>query len=90
MLCLFRLESLVYASGHPLHNCETVEYRAMTAKEEDILMSQALNKRGTVIAELIKSCLINKDIDVSTLLSGDRNALMIAIRASDMVQIILH
>jgi hypothetical protein len=73
---------LVYASGHPLHNCETVEYRAMTAKEEDILMSQALIKRGTVITELIKSCLINKDIDVSTLLSGDRNALMIAIRAS--------
>ena len=73
---------LVYPQGHPLHNCETVEYRAMTAKEEDILMSQALIKRGTVITELIKSCLINKDIDVSSLLSGDRNALMIAIRAS--------
>ena len=54
----------------------------MTAKEEDILMSQALIKRGTVITELIKSCLINKNIDVQTLLSGDRNALMIAIRAS--------
>lgn len=73
---------LVYTSDHPLHNSETVEYRAMTAKEEDILMSQALIKRGTVITELIKSCLINKDIDVSTLLSGDRNALMIAIRSS--------
>jgi len=53
----------------------------MTAKEEDILMSQALIKRGTVITELIKSCLINRDIDVQSLLSGDRNALMIAIRA---------
>lgn len=73
---------LVYPPGHPLHGADSVEYRSMTAKEEDILMSQALIKRGTVITELIKSCLINKDIDVTTLLSGDRNALMIAIRAS--------
>lgn len=72
----------VYPAGHPLFNAELVEYRAMTAKEEDILMSQALIKRGTVITELIKSCLINKDIEVQSLLSGDRNALMIAIRAS--------
>lgn len=72
----------VYGHGHPLCNAESVEYRAMTAKEEDILMSQALIKRGTVITELIKSCLINRDIDVQSLLSGDRNALMIAIRAS--------
>ena len=72
----------VYSHGHPLCGAAAVEYRAMTAKEEDILMSQALIKRGTVITELIKSCLINRDIDVSSLLSGDRNALMIAIRAS--------
>jgi len=72
----------VYHHGHPLCNAESVEYRAMTAREEDILMSQALIKRGTVITELIKSCLINKDIEVQSLLSGDRNALMIAIRAS--------
>lgn len=72
----------VYPMGHALCNAESVEYRAMTAREEDILMSQALIKRGTVITELIKSCLINKDIEVQSLLSGDRNALMIAIRAS--------
>ena len=75
-------KGLVYPQGHPLCGAEAVEYRAMTAKEEDILMSQALIKRGTVITELIKSCLINRDIDVQSLLSGDRNALMIAIRAS--------
>ena len=72
----------VYPDGHPLHLAEAVDYRAMTAKEEDILMSPALIKKGTVITELIKSCLTNPDIDVNTLLSGDRNALMIAIRAS--------
>lgn len=72
----------VYEPTHPLHNQTEVEYRAMTAKEEDLLMSPALIKRGTVVTELIKSCLIDKSINVSDLLSGDRNALMIAIRSS--------
>jgi hypothetical protein len=73
---------LVYPEGHSLHKTTSVEFHAMTAREEDILMSRALIKKGTVITELIKSCLINKSIDVNSLLSGDRNAIMIAIRAS--------
>ena len=72
----------VYAEDHPLFGAESVEYTSMTAREEDILMSQALIKKGTVINELIKSCLINKAVNVTSLLSGDRNALMIAVRAS--------
>ena len=72
----------VYDQGHPLANKTEVEYRAMTAREEDLLMSPSLIKRGTVVVELIKACLIDKSIDVSSLLSGDRNALMIAIRSS--------
>lgn len=72
----------VYPQGHPLCGAESVEYRSMTTREEDILTSAALIKKGTVINELIKSCLIKKDIDVTSLLSGDRNALMLAIRAS--------
>ena len=48
----------VYPQGHPLCGAQSVEYRAMTAKEEDILMSQALIKRGTVITELIKSFIV--------------------------------
>jgi hypothetical protein len=71
---------LAYEAGHPLHQCQTVDIRAMTAREEDILTSRALIKKGTVITHLIKSCLTNKDIDVSSLLAGDRNALMIAVR----------
>lgn len=73
---------LVYPPSHPLHQAPSVEFRSMTAREEDILMSRALIKKGTVITELIKSCLVNKTINVNTLLSGDRNAIMIAIRAS--------
>ena len=72
----------VYPVGHPFHNQDSVEYRGMTVREEDILTSAALIKKGTVINELIKACLIKKDVDVASLLSGDRNAIMIAIRAS--------
>lgn len=70
----------VYPESSPLCNKEVVEIRSMTAREEDILTSRALVKKGTVITELIKSCLIDKSIDVSDMLTGDRNALMVAIR----------
>ena len=72
----------VYGLEHPLHNATQIEYRAMTARDEDILMSRALIKKGTVISELIKACLINPAVDVGSLLTGDRNALMIAVRIS--------
>lgn len=70
----------VYSSSSPLHGTELVEIKAMTAREEDILTSRALLKKGTVVTELIKSCLVDKTINPLDLLSGDRNALMIAIR----------
>ena len=71
-----------YPEDHPLHMKEFVEIRAMTAREEDILTSRALIKQGTLITNLIKSCLIDKTIDPRSLLSGDRNALLIAIRVT--------
>lgn len=73
---------VVYPSESPLHGRETVEVRAMTAREEDILTSRALIKKGTVITELIRSCLVDKKIDVPSMLSGDRNALMVALRVT--------
>lgn len=68
-----------YPSGHPFHNKETVAIRAMTAREENILLNQSYIKSGVVIEKLIEACLVDK-VDVSTLLSGDRNALMVWIR----------
>ena len=73
---------VAYPPDSPLHLRETVDVRAMTAREEDILTSRALIKKGTVITELIKSCLVDKRIDVSQMLSGDRNALMVALRVT--------
>jgi hypothetical protein len=70
----------VYPANSPLHKCEVVEIKAMTAREEDILTNTAFMKKGTIITELIKSCLINKSVNPLDLLTGDRNALMVAIR----------
>ena len=73
-------KGLVYSSEHALQGKDFVEINSMTAREEDILTSRALIKKGTVITQVIRSCITNKSIDVNSLLSGDKNALMIAIR----------
>lgn len=70
----------VYPPDSPLHGRETIDIRAMTAREEDILTSRALIKKGTVITELIKSCLVDKRVNVQDMLVGDRNAMMVALR----------
>ena len=70
----------VYPTSSALCNRETIEIRSMTTREEDILMSRALLKKGTVITELIKSCVVDKSINVTEMLTGDRTALMVAIR----------
>lgn len=72
----------VYSQDSSLYGAETVEVKSMTAREEDILTSKALLKKGTVITELIKSCMVDKSVNVLDLLSGDRNALMVAIRVT--------
>jgi hypothetical protein len=69
-----------YPASHPLHMQQSVDIRAMTAREEDILTSRAFIKNGSVITQLIQSCLIDKAVDARSLLSGDRNAILIAIR----------
>lgn len=69
-----------YPEGHPLHNEETIEIRYMTAKEEDILTSRTLLKKGIVIDRLLQSVIVNKSINVQDLLIGDKNAIVVATR----------
>ena len=69
-----------YPENHPLHNKETVEIKFMTAKEEDILTSKSLLKQGVAIDRLIESVLLDKTINVNSLLVGDKNALIVAAR----------
>lgn len=71
-----------YPQGHPLHNKDSIEIKQMTAKEEDILTSRTLLKKGVALEKLIESLIMDKSIDPSTLLIGDRNAIIIAARVS--------
>ena len=71
-----------YPVGHPLHNQETIEIRFMTAKDEDILTSRSLLKKGIAIDRLIKNLIVDEKINPSTLLVGDRYAIIVAARAS--------
>ena len=71
-----------YDTDSPLYGSETVQIKAMTAKDEDILTSKALIKKGTVITQLIKNCLVDRSIDVDAMLVGDRNAIMTALRVT--------
>jgi hypothetical protein len=73
-------EGRVYSRESGLFGVPGLEIKAMTAREEDILTSRALVKKGTVISELVRSCLINKNIDVGNMLIGDRDSLMVSIR----------
>jgi len=69
-----------YPDGHPLKDKEYIEIRQMTAKEEDILTNKSLIRKGLMIDKLIESLLVDKSIPVSSILVGDKNAIMVAAR----------
>jgi len=71
-------KGLLYPEGHPLAS-GTIEMKYMTAKEEDILTNQNYIKNGTVIDKLLKSLIVT-EFDYNDLLTGDKNAIMIAAR----------
>ena len=75
-------KGMIYSPESRLYNTETVQIKAMTAHEEDILSSQAYIKEGTVITELIRSCVSDKSINPEEMINGDRVALMIGIRVT--------
>lgn len=71
---------VVYPKGDPLSGRSLIEIKAMTAKEEDILTSRALLRSGKALDALMRSCVLDRQIDVDGMLSGDRNAVLVAIR----------
>ncbi len=71
-----------YPPGHPLHNQEVIEIKQMTAKEEDILTSRSLLKQGVAIDRVLNSIIVDPRIDASSILVGDRNAIIISCRVS--------
>lgn len=71
-----------YPESHPLHGQDTIELKHMTAKEEDILTSRSLLKKGTALDRVIQNLIVDKRINPDTLFVGDRNAIIIAARVS--------
>ena len=71
-----------YPSNHPLCGQEVIEIKFMTAKEEDILTSRALLKKNMAIERFLQSVIKDKRINPKDMLIGDRNAVIVAARAS--------
>ena len=67
-----------YDSSNPLSSGE-VEVKYMTAKEEDILTSQNLIKKGVVFDKLLDALVVS-DVKIDDMLLGDKNAVLIAAR----------
>ena len=71
-----------YPEGHPLHGSETIEIKHMTAKEEDILTSRTLLKKGLAVDRLLQSIIVDKRVKPDDLYVGDKNAVIVAARQS--------
>ena len=48
-----------YPEDHPLHGVDTIEIRHMTAKEEDILTSETLIRKGLAIDRLLQAVIVD-------------------------------
>jgi len=72
-------KGLLYPESNPLSSGK-LEMKYMTAKEEDILSNQSYIQKGTVLDKLLESLIITKEINVTDLIVGDKNALLIAAR----------
>ena len=54
----------------------------MTTKQEDILTSRALLKKGVAIDKFIQSLMVKPGLNPDALLVGDKNAILVAARIS--------
>ena len=69
----------IYPEDSPLRSGQ-VELKYMTTREEDILTSQNLIKKGVVIDRLLESLIVTKGVRCENLILGDKNAVMVAAR----------
>ena len=71
-------QGLLYPEDSPLRS-GILEMKYMTAREEDILTNVNLIENGTVLDKLLESLIITP-IDFNELLTGDKDAILIAAR----------
>ena len=72
-------KGLLYPEDSPLAK-GTIEMKYMTAKEEDILTNVNYIQNGTVIDKLLQSLIVTEGVNYNSLLTGDKNAIMVAAR----------
>lgn len=75
-------KGLLYKEDHPLFRQETVEFLPMSVREEDIIRNRKLIENKTMGMELLRSCLINKQIDPKTLFPGDALSILYSVRGA--------
>lgn len=68
-----------YPESSPLSK-GSVEIKYMTAKEEDILASQNLIRKGVVLDKLFESVVVEDGLDINDIFVGDKNAILLATR----------
>ena len=71
-------KGLLYPEENPLSSGK-IEMKYMTAKEEDILTNQSYIQKGVVLDKLLQALIVSK-INYSDLVTGDKNAIMVAAR----------
>ena len=69
----------LYSENSPLRSGK-IDLKYMTAKEEDILTSQNLIKKGVVLDHLLDSLILTEGVKQGDLLLGDKNAILVAAR----------
>jgi len=69
----------LYSKDSPLADGK-IEIKYMTAREEDILTSANLIKKGLVIDRLLDSLILTNGVKTDDLVLGDKNAVMVAAR----------
>ena len=72
-------KGLVYPESSPLSKGE-ITIKLMTAKEEDILTSTNLIKKGIQLDKLLESIVVEPGVNVNDLVIGDKNAILITSR----------
>lgn len=72
-------KGLVYSETNPLSKGE-LTVKLMTAKEEDILTSTNLIRKGIQLDKLLESIVVEQGVNVNDLVIGDKNAILVTSR----------
>ena len=72
-------KGLVYPESNALSKGE-VTVKLMTAREEDILTSAALIRKGIQLDKLLESIVVEPGVNINDLVIGDKNAILVTSR----------